>query len=113
MKLLLNNRSEALTIIMVTLIIVVFIGWLINLKSKECRSNSDCGPERYCGSDFACHQIPIIEKTIVKNNLIIPSIILGIAIIAAALIIKREKISFRKNPHIETSNTQKSHFKMP
>jgi uncharacterized protein YpmB len=91
-----NKKSEALIIILIVIIVVVFLGWIVSIGSKECRSNSDCSSEFYCGSDFACHKIPTIEKTIVKNNLIFPSTIIGIAIIIAAIIIKWSKLPFRK-----------------
>ena len=40
--------------------------------------------------------MPVIEKTIVKNNLIIPSAIIGAAIIISALILKSGRISFKR-----------------
>ena len=96
MNLLSSKRSEALTIILVIIIIAVFLGWFVNLASRECRSDNDCAGDYYCGSDFACHKVPVIEKTLVKNNLIIPSIIMGIAIIISAFILKSGRISFKR-----------------
>lgn len=100
-----SKKSEAITVILVTLMIIVFLGWLINIGSKECRSNSQCGSAQYCGSDFACHELPTIEKTIVKNNLLVPSIILGIAIVIAAVIIRSGKPAPKKD--FEQSSEQK------
>lgn len=108
-----SRKSEAITVILVTLIIIVFLGWLINVGSRECRSNSQCGSAQYCGSDFACHELPTIEKTIVQNNLLVPSIILGIAIIIAALIIKFGKAQIRKSDNIGQPEKQKNLLKMP
>ena len=109
-----NKRAELATIILIILVIVFSLGWLINLGSKECRSNSQCGSDSYCGSDFSCHQIPIIEKTVVKNNLILPSIIIGIAIIMAAIVFKSGKIPFRKNTEKKTPEEDyKNPLKMP
>jgi len=108
-----SRKSEAITVILVTLIIIIFLGWLINIGSRECRSNSQCGSAQYCGSDFACHELPTIEKTITKNSLIVPSIILGIAIIIAALIIKFGKSPIRKSTNIDQSEKQKNLLKMP
>lgn len=101
-----NKKSEMFSLVLIVLILVVFLGWLINFNSKECRSNSQCDEGFYCGSDFSCHQIPVIEKNIVKNNLVMPSIIIGIAIIVAALIIKSEKFKmpFGKNPQNISQN---------
>ncbi len=73
-----NKKSEAVTVILIIVIAAIFLGWLINFTSRECRSNSQCPKDNYCGSDFSCHQIPIIEKTAVENSLLMPSIILGI-----------------------------------
>ncbi|MBS3132330.1 hypothetical protein J4212_07910 [Candidatus Woesearchaeota archaeon] len=60
----------------------------MNLGQRECSSNESCGKGYYCGSDFSCHEMPTIEKTVVQNNLIVPSIIIGIAIIIAAFVMK-------------------------
>ena len=118
MNLLKNKKSEAITLILIIVIIAAFLGWLINFTSRECRSNSQCPEDNYCGSDFSCHQIPIIEKTAVGNSLLMPSIILGIAIIAAALILKSEKLPFkiiRKSAKQETeANREGKHpLRMP
>ncbi|MBI4452214.1 hypothetical protein HY637_02185 [Candidatus Woesearchaeota archaeon] len=86
-----SNKADAgLTILLVVIIAIFFIWWLININQRECRSNKDCDSESYCGSDFSCHQYPNIQKTVVEYNLVIPSLIIGVAIIAAAVIIKRK-----------------------
>ncbi len=58
---------------------------------KECKLNSDCQANNYCGSDFKCHQFPVIENTIVKTDWTTPAAILGVAIIIGAMILKRKK----------------------
>ncbi len=58
---------------------------------KECKLNSDCQANNYCGSDFKCHQFPLIENTIVKTDWTTPAAILGVAIIIGAMILKRKK----------------------
>jgi len=109
-----NKRAEAVTLILVIVIVAVFVGWLIDFNSKECRSNANCNDGFYCGSDFACHQIPVIEKTLVKNNLVFPSIIIGIAIVIAAIVLKLEKIPFRKKILKENQEkTYKNPLKLP
>ncbi|HLF54729.1 MAG TPA: hypothetical protein VI612_03340 [Candidatus Nanoarchaeia archaeon] len=60
-------------------------------SKKECNLNSDCNSESYCGSDFKCHTYPTIEKTIVKNDWITPAAILGLAIVLAAMIMRRKQ----------------------
>jgi len=93
-----NKRSEIISLILIVIVIIAGIGWLINIGTRECRSNSQCSADYYCGSDFSCHQIPTIEKTIVKNNLILPSFIIGIAIILAAIILRfRKKSSYTES----------------
>mgnify|MGYP001593632376 CR=1 FL=1 len=113
-----NKRAEALTAaVLITVIIAVFFGWLISFNSKECRSNSQCQSGYYCGSDFSCHEMPVIERTLIENNLFMPSIIIGIAIIAAAFIL-RVKNSSRNNKspersHASHNESDKAHLKTP
>jgi len=102
-----NKKSEAgLGAILVVIIIVLFLGWLITFSQRECRTNKDCGAEAYCGSDFACHSYPTIQKTIVQYNLLLPSVIIGIAIVVAAVILKRNAFKstdvITKQPKTET-----------
>jgi len=109
-----RKADGGLTLVLIVIIIVVFLGWLVNLGSKECRNNSDCGSGYYCGSDFSCHQIPSIEKTVVKNNLLAPSVIIGLAIIIAAYILKSDRLKFKHKKSEQTTLTEeKSKLKMP
>jgi hypothetical protein len=112
---LMGKRGEALTIIVVVVIIVIFLGWLVNFNSRECRSNTDCSNGFYCGSDFACHQVPVVEKTIVKNNLIVPSAIIGVAIIIASLILRSKKTALSGSPNggSNAEKQQKNPLRMP
>lgn len=118
------KKGEAvLAVILIIIIIVIFLGWLVNVGARECRSNSECGSDNYCGSDFSCHQIPVIEKTIVKNNLIVPSLIIGLAIIIAAIVLKSGKFRFgkkaqehsyeQKDKQVYGEKDSKSFIKMP
>ncbi|MBI2651686.1 hypothetical protein HYX01_04400 [Candidatus Woesearchaeota archaeon] len=101
MPLLKSKRAEAITIILVTLMIVLFLGWFINFNSKECRSNSQCKKGEYCGSDFSCHSIPIVEKEVKSYNLVLPAFILGIAIVISAWLIKSKNRPFKRdNPKL-------------
>ena len=82
-----SKKAEiGLGIIFLVVIIIFFIGWLINFNQRECRTNKECGKTSYCGSDFACHEFPVMQQTVVQYNFLLPSIIIGIAIISAALI---------------------------
>ena len=94
----LSKKSEAgLVIVLILVILVFFFGWLVNVNQRECRSNKDCGNEAYCGSDFSCHTYPTIQKTVVQYNFLIPSIIIGIAIIIGAIIFKWNAQSHRED----------------
>jgi len=85
----LYKKSEAATTLLIIIVIVFFLGWLINVGQRECKSNRDCGSESYCGSDFSCHSYPTIQKTVVKYNLFWPAVIIGVAIIIAAIIYRQ------------------------
>ena len=83
----LNRKAEAgLTLILVIIVAVLVFGWALNASQRECKKNSDCNSESYCGSDFQCHKYPNIQ--VVQYNFLGPAIIIGIAILLAALIIR-------------------------
>lgn len=87
-----NRRAETgLVIILVIIVVLFFFGWLINMSQRECKTNRDCSSESYCGSDFACHQYPAIQKTVIEYNFFWPAVILGIAIVAAVWIFKQPR----------------------
>lgn len=87
-----KKADTGLVVILILVIVVFFFGWLINVSQRECKSNRDCGSEAYCGSDFSCHQYPTIQKTIVQYNFLLPSLIIGFAIVIAAVIFNWNKI---------------------
>ena len=87
----LYKKSEAGLVIILVVIIIIGLGWLVNFSQRECRSNKDCSSDSYCGSDFACHQHPIIQKTVVQYNFLVPSLVIGVAIIIAVIIFKWNK----------------------
>jgi ABC-type antimicrobial peptide transport system permease subunit len=80
--------------VIVIVVVAMFLYWLLtnSLKTDECEVDSDCGDGHYCGSDFSCHEFKIIEKTSVELDLLGPSIIIGIAIVAAAYILRRRAL---------------------
>ena len=109
-----SKRSEAITLVLIVVAILIFLGWLINFNSRECSSNSQCKEGFYCGSDFSCHQIPVIEKTIASYNLVLPSIILGIAIVIAAFVFKSSKHKKKNDePKIPSQTTYGEHKQGP
>ncbi len=115
-----GKRAEVLTAtVLIVLIVAVFLGWFITFSSKECQSNSQCQYGYYCGSDFSCHEMPVIERTLTENNLLMPSLILGIAIVAAAFIIKSKNGARRQNhghdrdEHAHAKPEHQQHLKAP
>jgi len=92
------RKSEAgLVIIVILLMAFIFIGWLVSLGQRECKSNGDCSSDSYCGSDFACHEYPNIQKTVVQYSLIGPALVIGIAIIIAALILRWKRLNSKED----------------
>ena len=87
-----NKKAEGITSILIIIVIALFFGWLINVSQRECRTNKNCSSESYCGSDFSCHQYPTIQKTVVQYSLFWPAVVIGIAVIIAAFIFRRERI---------------------
>ena len=83
-----RKKANGLAIGFFVMIIIIVIFWLIGISARECNSDSACKEDYYCGSDFKCHQMKIVEKTVVKNDYITPSIIVGISIIIAAIILR-------------------------
>jgi hypothetical protein len=99
------------TLIVIILIIIV-LGWLINEGWKECRADSDCRDNQYCGADFSCHDFKVITKEVVKAS---PADytgvawIIGLCLIAAAVIFRWENIigTFRKKENKGRAEEQK------
>jgi hypothetical protein len=110
----LNKRADiGLGVIIVILIIVVFLGWLVNEGWKECRVDSDCKTNQYCTSQFECKDIPVIEKVSPQNvNYNSVAWIIGLCLVAAALNLKWDSIFPKKeapksNPQKTKANPQK------
>jgi|SRR3989338_9767700 len=92
------DKKGSIGFIAVILVIILLGLFLVNLASRECNKNADCSDDSYCGSDNECHQYP--EQVIVKDsNYIIPSLILGAAIIIAAWIFKRKDGKEKSKAH--------------
>ena len=113
MKRLYKKSEIGLAVILILVIVVFFFGWLINVSQRECRSNKDCGSEAYCGSDFSCHTYPNIQKTVVQYNLIGPSIIIGIAIIIAAIVFNWYKIRAKEPEQVVEEYKSNTNLRTP
>ena len=107
-----NKKAEAATAIIIVIIIIVFLGWLINVGNRECNSNGDCKDNYYCGVDYNCHQIPVIEKEIViQNNYVWPSVIIGMSIIVAAVILRYRRNGKKEEASQEDKAPEEPYYK--
>ena len=82
------------------LIIILIIATMI-IGSWDCRKDSDCGTGEICTSDHKCLIAGNAEVTIIKNENKYTSaaLILGISIIIAAIIIRREDFYLSHHVH--------------
>ena len=78
--------------IVIVLIVIIFFVWLIGEAQKECRRDSDCN-NGICNSNFECVSI---QKSNSAQNFNTGALILGVALIIAALIMKWDKIFGKK-----------------
>jgi len=85
--------------------------WIVN--RRECNSNSDCSQDQYCGSDFSCHNIPVIEKTIVKRSWTLPILIICSTIVALAIIFKWETLFGKKEKKVKETKEQTKEIESP
>ncbi|MAG08033.1 hypothetical protein CMO89_01030 [Candidatus Woesearchaeota archaeon] len=93
MAIFLNNKKASAAIVMLsTFLIVVVVFVAMSYLSRECNTDADCGEGFYCGSDFKCHEIKVMEKVVVKNELMGPSLIIMIGIVSASVIFNIDKI---------------------
>lgn len=90
-----GKKANGALIILVVIVIIAIIYIIVDNATKECWKDTDCGSERYCGSDFKCHDMKIINKTIINNDYGFwkAAIILAIAIIIAAFILRWKRNS--------------------
>jgi len=86
------------------LLVIAVLALLTERFNRECNSNNDCSKEQYCGSDFSCHDIPIIQKDTVKISLTLPITILSITAIILAIICRWENLFGKKGN--KTKETQ-------
>ncbi len=89
------NKKAAIPFVPIILGLIILAIVLINFAGRECNKNAECGADSYCGSDYKCHAYPD-EVIVEKYNFVWPAIIVGIAVIIAALIQKGKKIPFVK-----------------
>lgn len=86
-----------MTAMFVVFILLIFIAWLIIYSQRECHSNADCDAGSYCGSDFSCNEYPQTTQTIRRSDFTGAAFLVGIAIVVAAIILRRKPLVPREN----------------
>lgn len=88
-----NKKGNVALGLLAVLIVIILVYGVYNFAKSDCRSNSSCSDDEYCGSDFECHKFPVIEKTIIANentyNFKSGALILATALIVAAIILRK------------------------
>lgn len=110
-----RKADGGITAVIIVVIILIFLGWLVHIGGRECRTNSDCSKDAYCGSDFTCHKIPVIEKSpvVVERHYTIPALIIGVAMIITAVIVKWDKLRPQSKETEERGNLPASRLRAP
>lgn len=75
-------------ITIIVLIALVALILIFQFLSRECNTNLDCQQDEYCAFNHKCTPLPSSNQT---QTSLSSSIILGISIIIAALILKNYK----------------------
>lgn len=107
-----KKADVGLGAIIIIIIIVLFLGWLVNEGWKECRIESDCKSDQYCTSQFECKDIPVMKSSAPSQGVIgdYGAPIIGISLIAAALIMKWDTLfKGKKNKKAEYINAGYNH----
>jgi ABC-type antimicrobial peptide transport system permease subunit len=84
-----GKKGSAAVAVLVVIVLVMAIYWILGLAGRECSRDTDCGSDRYCGSDFECHDYKIVYKSVNNYDLVIPAIIIGLAIVIGAYVLRR------------------------
>ncbi|MBI2548890.1 hypothetical protein HYW21_06080 [Candidatus Woesearchaeota archaeon] len=79
-----KKADGALLAIIALLVIIIIIVARDLFIPRECKEDDDCAANQYCGSDFECHDIPIVKE----NSFIVPALIIAIGLIIAAIILR-------------------------
>ena len=108
-----SKSGQGLVLAVVVIIIIIgAITWFASLAKHECEKDTECPSEYYCGVDHKCHAFPVIEKTVIEYNLVLPSIILGVSIIIAAILLRRRR-KRPKTPTLSASSLSTSPEALP
>ena len=90
MKIFADKKGVVEWIVLIVIVLIFIIAILTPFwgYGTQCRSNENCGLNSYCGSDYQCHQLKVIEKTIVEKQYTEPALIIAAAIIISIIILK-------------------------
>ncbi len=89
-------KVQSGTLIVILIIVsLILISWV---GGWECLNNSDCNSDEVCTVKHTCYKPAIPEKTvyITETKYAGAAIILGIAIILAAIILSKKNLNFKK-----------------
>jgi len=99
------KKGEMATVVLIVIIIVIFFfAWIVHESWKECRNNKDCKKGQYCGSDFSCHDMTMVNRA--PMDLKPAAYIIGAAFIVGMLIYKWDSIFRRNSPQNVQQPTQ-------
>ena len=75
------------------LLIIGLVVAFSSVATRECTKDTQCGEAGYCGSDFACHKVPVVSvsKTEYHSDFTQAAALLSISIVVAALILKKRQ----------------------
>jgi len=96
-----KNGELILGIIAIILALTILAGILVSVAQRECKSNRDCPDNAYCNTNYECVEYPN-EIIVENNNFLLPSIILGVALITSAYIFKGGKLPWKNNKKEKT-----------
>lgn len=83
-------------IVIVAIILIIIIAVQVTEERKECGgepmfgSGNVCLEDQYCGNDFKCHDYPESVE-VGRPSYLIPAIVIGIAIVISAFILRGRK----------------------
>ena len=78
-------------VVLLILVIVLFLGWLVNEGWKECKGDADCKKGEYCTSSFDCRAIPPQSASAEYASPLVSlpvALVIGLSLIIAAIILK-------------------------
>ena len=85
------NKKGAFFIGALVILVLVLFVVVIQYERYECTKNIHCGETSYCGVDHKCHEFPAKSVQSYTKAAAMFGLIVGIAIMVAALILKQKK----------------------